>query len=278
MTADQTLPVLVLLPGLDGTGKLFAEFVEALKSVVECVVVAYPCDQPMGYGELEGLVVSALPKDRPFVLLGESFSGPLAIRIAARAGNLSQDVTTDLSGSERESGRRTGVTPLVRRCRASAGSTNGPADGERLVGLILCVTFAKNPYPSLGWARSMAAYLPVKGLPRWVRAPLMWGSVSPSSAPLQVERAMSGVSAAVVRKRIAELLAVDETAALRQIRIPILVLRAVGDRVVSSRATQVILENSPEAKMVEIDGPHLLLQTRAAECADVVVNFLRALN
>jgi pimeloyl-ACP methyl ester carboxylesterase len=235
MTADKTLPVLVLLPGLDGTGKLFAEFVRALSPRVECVVVAYPEDQPMGYGELEGLVVSALPKDRSFVLLGESFSGPLAIQIAARA----------------------------------------PAG---LVGLILCVTFAKNPYPSLKWARSLAAYLPVKGLPRWMRAPLMWGSVSPSSAPSQVERAMSGVSAAVVRRRIAELLAVDETAALRQIRVPTLVLRAVGDRVVSRRATEEILKNSPEAKMVEIDGPHLLLQTRATECAEVVVNFLRALN
>lgn len=278
MTADQTLPVLVLLPGLDGTGKLFAEFVRALNPTVECVVVAYPKDQPMGYEELEGLVVSALPKDRAFVLLGESFSGPLAIRIAARAGNLSQDVTTDLSGSKRESGRRTGVTPLVRRCRASAGSTNGPADGERLVGLILCVTFAKNPYPSLGWARSLAAYLPVKRFPRWLRAPLMWGSVSPSDAPSQVERAMSGVAVAVVRKRIAEILAVDETAALRQIRVPTLVLRAVGDRVVSRRATQVILKNSPEAKVVEVDGPHLLLQTRAEQCAEAVVSFLRTLN
>jgi pimeloyl-ACP methyl ester carboxylesterase len=235
MTADQTLPVLVLMPGLDGTGKLFVEFVRVLKSTVECVVVAYPKDQPMGYEELEGLVVSALPKDRAFVLLGESFSGPLAIRIAAR-------------------------TP--------AG----------LVGLILCVTFAKNPYPSLGWARSLAAYLPVKRFPRWLRAPLMWGSVSPSDAPSQVERAMSGVAVAVVRKRIAEILAVDETAALHQIRVPTLVLRAVGDRVVSRRATQVILKNSPEAKLVEVDGPHLLLQTRAEQCAEAVVSFLRTLN
>ena len=70
----------------------------------------------------------------------------------------------------------------------------GPAG---LVGLILCVTFAKNPYPSLGWARSLAAYLPVKHFPRWLRAPLMWGSTSPSDAPSQMERAISGVSAAV---------------------------------------------------------------------------------
>jgi pimeloyl-ACP methyl ester carboxylesterase len=233
MTSNQTLPVLVLLPGLDGTGKLFAEFVRVLSPMMECVLVDYPQDQPMGYGELDELVVSALPKDRPFVLLGESFSGPLAIRVAAEA----------------------------------------PAG---LVGLILCVTFAKSPYPSLARARWLAAYLPVKSLPRWVRAPLMWGSVSPSDAPSQVERAMSGVSAAVIRCRIAELLGVDETAALQEVRVPTLVLRAARDRVVPKRATQVIVENSPGAKLVEVDGPHLLLQTRAAECAEVVVSFLRA--
>ena len=222
------------MPGLDGTGKLFAEFVKRVSPAVECAVMAYPKDRPMGYGELEELVVSSLPKDRQFVLLGESFSGPLAIRIAAK-------------------------TP------------------PGLMGLILCVTFAKNPYPGLGWARPLAAYLPVKGLPRWLRAPLMWGSASPSGAPSQMERAMSGVSAAVIRKRIAELLAVDETAALRQVHVPILILRAARDRVISKRATGVILENSPAAALREIDGPHLLLQTRAAECAEAVLGFLRAL-
>jgi pimeloyl-ACP methyl ester carboxylesterase len=87
---------------------------------------------------------------------------------------------------------------------------------------------------------------------------------------------MTGVSAEVIRSRIMELMAADETAALRQVFVPVLVLRATRDRVVSRRATQVILRNSPVAKMVEIDGPHLLLQTRAAECAEAVVNFLRA--
>jgi len=92
-----------------------------------------------------------------------------------------------------------------------------------------------------------------------------------------MERAMTGVSAKVVRGRIADLLAVDETAALQQVLVPTLVLRATRDRVISKRATRVILENSKSAKMVEFDAPHLLLQTRAAECAEVVVNFMGAL-
>ena len=88
---------------------------------------------------------------------------------------------------------------------------------------------------------------------------------------------MTGISAEVIRKRIEELLRVDETVALRQVSVPILVLRAMRDRVISKRATQVILKNSQRAKLVEFDAPHLLLQTRAAECAQVVIGFLQSL-
>jgi pimeloyl-ACP methyl ester carboxylesterase len=233
LTVNALKPVLVLLPGLDGTGKLFAEFLKVMDLHISTVVVAYPRDVPMNYEELETLVTAALPTDRPFVLLGESFSGPLAIRIAARRL-------------------------------------------EFLVGLVLCVTFASNPYSWVGaWARPLAKFLPLKSLPRWVRAPLMWGSASPNRAPRQSERAMAGVSAAVVRHRIAALLAVDETAALVHISAPTLVLCATRDRVVSKAATLTILRGIAHAQRVDIDGPHLLLQIRPQECAAAVLSFMR---
>jgi pimeloyl-ACP methyl ester carboxylesterase len=102
----------------------------------------------------------------------------------------------------------------------------------------------------------------------------MWGSASPQRAPAQRDRAIAGVSPAVIRHRIAALLAVDETAALGRIRMPTLVLRARGDRVISRAATQWILKTLPGAELAEIDGPHLLLQSRPAECADIVLKFL----
>jgi hypothetical protein len=57
MTQVATLPALVLLPGLDGTGKLFSEFVKDLGSSVDSLIVSYPKDQPLGYNELEALAV-----------------------------------------------------------------------------------------------------------------------------------------------------------------------------------------------------------------------------
>lgn len=198
-------PDLVLLPGLDGTGKLCAEFVRELGARIVCHIVGYPKDRPLGYEELEKRVLAALPEDRPYVLLGESFSGPIAIRIAAN-----------------------------------------PPQG--LVGLILCATFAKNPFPRLGWARPLAAFFPLKALPRWVRAPLMWGSFSARRAPAGLERAIAGVSAAVIRHRIAALLSVDESGSLGRIPLPALVLKARRDRVISAAATELLLERLSAAR------------------------------
>ncbi|HTT70804.1 MAG TPA: alpha/beta fold hydrolase [Anaeromyxobacteraceae bacterium] len=75
----------VLLPGLDGTARLFARFLGASDGSLEFLPIPYPPDEELGYAELESRVWPMLPRDRPFALLGESFSGPLALRIAARA-------------------------------------------------------------------------------------------------------------------------------------------------------------------------------------------------
>lgn len=75
----------LVLPGMDGTGALLREFSDALAPDIEADVVAYPPDMPAGYAGLEAFAHERLPRSGPFVLIGESFSGPLAIRLAATA-------------------------------------------------------------------------------------------------------------------------------------------------------------------------------------------------
>jgi pimeloyl-ACP methyl ester carboxylesterase len=53
-----------------------------------------------------------------------------------------------------------------------------------------------------------------------------------------------------------------------------LVLQAGRDLVIPRSATEWILQCAPHALRIEIDGPHLLLQTRPAECAAAVIKFL----
>lgn len=73
----------VLLPGMHGIGTTFADLVAALGPEVESIVVSYPADIPLGYTELEAIVRASLPVDRPYILLAESFSGPIAVTLAA---------------------------------------------------------------------------------------------------------------------------------------------------------------------------------------------------
>jgi pimeloyl-ACP methyl ester carboxylesterase len=83
MTHSRSNLPLILLPGLDGTGSLFQRFVAELPDSLEPVVIPLPADRPRGYGELVEHVRGRLPAARPFALLGESFSGPIALRLAA---------------------------------------------------------------------------------------------------------------------------------------------------------------------------------------------------
>ena len=73
-----------MLPGLDGTGLLFKPAVRACPSALEPLVQELPSREPLDYGDLANRLAAELPRNEPFVLLGESFSGPLALELAAR--------------------------------------------------------------------------------------------------------------------------------------------------------------------------------------------------
>jgi pimeloyl-ACP methyl ester carboxylesterase len=74
---------LVLLPGLDGTGEGFRPLLRKLPAEVEPIVLRYPAQKILDYPALKELTLRSLPTSKPFVLLGESFSGPVAVLAAA---------------------------------------------------------------------------------------------------------------------------------------------------------------------------------------------------
>lgn len=72
----------VLLPGMDGTGELLRTFAEQLAAHRPVRLIDYPIDHFLTYDQLVSYVRTRVPNDR-FVIIGESFSGPIAIEIAA---------------------------------------------------------------------------------------------------------------------------------------------------------------------------------------------------
>lgn len=76
---------LLLLPGLDGTGELFEPLSRALSERgIASRAVRYPERERLSYDALVARVLADLPPG-PFVIVGESFSGAVALRVARSA-------------------------------------------------------------------------------------------------------------------------------------------------------------------------------------------------
>ncbi len=78
-----TLVTLVLLPGLDGTGTLFTDLISELPPTLSVKVARYPTQRFLSYSELIPCVQELVPNSSPFLLVAESFSTPLAAKLAA---------------------------------------------------------------------------------------------------------------------------------------------------------------------------------------------------
>lgn len=220
---------LVLLPGLDGTGVLFGPLLAALGPGFAPRVVRYPAAMT-SYRDCVDFARGALPTDRPFLLLGESFSGPVAIALAAEH----------------------------------------PAGLE---GLLLCVTFARNPQPRLAWAARLLPLLPPVPLPlATIRRLLLdrWDS-EPLRSLLRAMR--SEASPASLKARLQSVVAVDHTALLDRIQVPALALCASRDHLVPPAAARWMLARCSRLERLVIDGPHCLLQARPEACAEAIQAF-----
>lgn len=146
----------------------------------------------------------------------------------------------------------------------------------RFEAAILCAAYARSPFGS------------VLGLNHWItesflgRKPLQnlllnkfcaTNDVSENvkQAVLSVEEL---VRPEVIRTRFHMIAGLNVVPLLSRISAPVLYLRALKDRVVSSQLREELFENIPQICMKEVDGPHLLLQTQPGVCAEAILNFL----
>jgi pimeloyl-ACP methyl ester carboxylesterase len=65
------------------------------------------------------------------------------------------------------------------------------------------------------------------------------------------------------------------SAQLAAVKVPVLYLRASDDRLVPSGAAAAVAELKTQTRVVEVQGPHLLLQAVPAEAAEAVKAFVR---
>ena len=75
---------IVILPGMDGTGKLCRRFVNCVRDKGKVLIASYPNDRCVQLVDLENQIIEILEQRSPCVLIAESFSGPIALRVAVR--------------------------------------------------------------------------------------------------------------------------------------------------------------------------------------------------
>jgi pimeloyl-[acyl-carrier protein] methyl ester esterase len=233
----QTAPInLVLLPGMDGTGELFAPFVQALQANLQAknikiIVVSYPSNQVLSYAQLTELASAYIPQDEEYILLGESFSGPIAIMLAARADN-------------------------------------------QLKGLILSCTFARNPRPQLSKLSFMLPAMPINNMIMQLAKRFLMANFNNENIAKILFATIQKVSPNVMRARLDAIIGADYTESLQKIKVPILYLQGKSDCLVPPSAGRYITEQAKNVELKEMHAPHLLLQIVPNEATEIVHAFI----
>jgi pimeloyl-[acyl-carrier protein] methyl ester esterase len=228
----------VILPGLDGTGLLLSGLKGALSLNFDVQVIAYPASEPLSYNQLLEFVEQRLPARR-FILIGESFSGPLALRISER--------------------KPPGMQGLVLGASFARLGANGPFKAAlRLAHSTI------TPFAGARFARAMAPrLLSVLLLGRW--ATPEWRR--------RLAQTLELVAPQVLAARAGEALAVDLVKSGVRPAHPALYLRASADRLIPRSAADDVARLGPAVEIRDIKAPHFLFQVAPEVCAQAIKDF-----
>lgn len=219
---------LVLLPGLDGTGDLFAWLQRRLPEDLPVTVVRYPNDPSMGYEDYMAFARSKIGTRR-VVVLGESFSGPVAVKLVA-------------------------------------------ALPDQIAGLILAATFLKSPWPPL-LVRRAASVNPHQA-PRAARDAFLMGRYRSQEVSAKVDDIIRQLTPGLRSARLKAVAGVDVRHDFAKLSCPVLALHGRADWVVPPRTTKAFIKSKPGAELALFASAHMLLQSRPAETAEAIVNFI----
>jgi pimeloyl-ACP methyl ester carboxylesterase len=234
MGFEPVVTTIVLLPGMDGTGLLFQPWIAAKPEGYELCVIDFPVDVALGYDELLPLVRARLPQDRPYVLLAESFSGPLGLMLAAEA-------PSNLRGLILCSTFAKNPLPL-------------PALVKPFVGLM-----GFSAFPAL--------------LARFGHRAL-FGHFGEDQYRAVLSEALRRLRPSVFQARMRAVLGVDVTVLLPRVALPVLYLAAEEDRVVPLSALRHLMQALPRMRVARIAAPHMLLQTMPSAAWQAVLSFI----
>jgi pimeloyl-ACP methyl ester carboxylesterase len=160
-------------------------------------------------------------------------------------------------------------TPIAVQIAASAENN--------INGLVLCAGFAASPLR--GFMRILALTLGPSLMKRRlsdsVVRTFLAGPGAPQRLVTAVRQAVASIPSQVLANRLAEVLRCDVLTEIPKIQVPIVCLRPTQDKLVGAACSKEILRLSREANLIEISGPHLILQRQPGLCAQAIVDFIQ---
>ena len=221
---------LLLLPGLNGSNRLFAPLLAELAGL-QVAPLQLPEQGPQ---DSDSLISALLPQlgDSPFVLLGESFSGRLAYALAQ-------------------------LQP------------------PGLRGVIFAAAFLARPQPLLPLSRYLP--LPKRLLSHDLLLKLLCVGQQASPELLALLREeIRQLPDALLRARLHTLAQLHEPS--RPLALPALHLWPQQDRLISRNAAASLNRHCSDLRQIALEGPHFILQSRAAACAQAIKEFIAELD
>lgn len=224
MTIEQ--PRLVLLPGMDGTGLLFASLLDVLGDSIPVQTIQYPADVCI-YSQVLDHIASHVDSKQPHIVVAESFSSPAALLYAA---------------------------------------TN--PSGLRAVVIVAGFSYSPLGFFISAFLRAFLSFLFLIPLPTLLVRLLL---LDAGEEKVQwVQKIIRAVPASTLKRRLASILRVNVNT---HVSVPMLYLRAQGDRLVTKRSVQIFRKRYPEAGVVELSGGHLLLQSNPVDAGKEIIRF-----
>ena len=284
---------LVLLPGMDGTGQLFAPLLAALQDLGASVSApgepaarlahaaagSAPVHAPSKPSPQDGECRPVQPSEtEPQLLQGVQVSV-----LPHRGDQAPSDEHLQVSMHQL---LKPGDKPLI-----LAESFSGPwalrllrdwpdALGTQPIGLIMACSFVRNPQRWAGPIRALARALPPvqpAGPALRVIERALYGRKPAPALCAALHASLAQVRPAIMKARLHAVLASEESATWQTLRLPTLVLSAIQDELVPHSETRRMLALRPGCQHAALQGPHGLLQTEPQATAQAIAAFVSQL-
>jgi pimeloyl-ACP methyl ester carboxylesterase len=213
----------VLLPGLHGSTAMFSSFVALAPPWARCLPVALPTLGDQSFDGLAATIEAELKRLEGFVLVAESYSGPIGARLAARLG-------------------------------------------QKVALLVLC-----NPLVEVGFqlpAGLAASVVASRVMPVWTAAHTLAGGDRALGRTVLEE--VRSLPKEILRGRLNAAFSATASELSSYLVAPLLTILGTRDRLISLGRARHVCSKVPCCTVVELDAPHLVVQTKPAEVWDAI--------